>query len=142
MSLPMTLEHRSRLPLHQRVLALLAVGVARLLSILRPYQLRRVLELVRRGARPATEVHARAARRAVVTVSLRCAGQGCLQRSIAAALYCRALGNWPTWCTGVRTDPFQAHAWIQVGDQPVGEPHPAGHYRPLLTIPPRGVGCE
>jgi hypothetical protein len=72
----------------------------------------------------------------VVAVSLRCAGNGCLQRSIAAALYCRAHGSWPTWCTGVRTHPFTAHAWIQVGDQPIGELYPAGHYRILLTIPP------
>lgn len=44
-------------------------------------------------------------------------------------------GSWPTWCTGVRTNPFTAHAWIQVADQPIGELHPAGHYRALITIP-------
>lgn len=136
MSVPVTLEPRYRLPAHHRVLAMLAAAIARPLSTLRPRQLRRVLEFARRGAPPATEAQAGAARRAVVTVSLRCAGQGCLQRSIAAALYCRARGSWPTWCTGVRTNPFQAHAWIQVGDKPIGEPHPAGHYRPLLVIPP------
>lgn len=142
MSSPMTLEHRHRLPAHRRALALLAVGAARPLATLRPHQLRRVLELTRRGARPATEAQARAARQAVVTVSLRCAGPGCLQRSIAAALYCRARGSWPAWCTGVRTNPFAAHAWIQVQGQPIGELHPAGHYRPLLTIPPLHPGVE
>jgi hypothetical protein len=95
-----------------------------------------VLELARRGARPATAAQALTARQAVVAVSVRCAGNGCLQRSIAAALYCRAHGSWPTWCTGVRTNPFAFHAWIQVDDQPIGELYPAGHYRPLLTIPP------
>jgi Transglutaminase-like superfamily len=136
MSIPVTLEQSSRLPPHRRVLPLLAVGAARLLARLRPHRLRRVLEFARRGARAATRAEAEAARQAVVSVSLCCAGRGCLQRSIAAALYCRAHGSWPSWCTGVRTRPFQAHAWIQVGDQPIGEPHPAGHYRPLLTIPP------
>ncbi len=136
MSVPVTLEHQHRLPPHQRILALLAVGLARPLARLRPRQLRTVLELARRGARPATAGQALVARQAVVSVSLRCAGKGCLQRSIAAALYCRAHGAWPTWCTGVRTTPFEAHAWIQVNDQPIGEPYPAGHYRPILTIPP------
>lgn len=136
MSVLVTLEHQRRLPACHRALALLAVGVARLLATLRPRRLRRVLELARRGARPATRQQAEAARRAVVAVSLRCAGRGCLQRSIAAALYCRAHGTWPTWCTGVRTNPFAAHAWIQVDGQPIDEPHPAGHYWILLAIPP------
>jgi hypothetical protein len=136
MSVPSALERQHRLPPHRRVLPLLAVGAARLLATLRPRQLRAVLELARRGARPATAQQAHTARQAVVSVSLRCAGNGCLQRSIAATLYCRAHGTWPTWCTGVRTNPFAAHAWIQVDDQPIGEPHPVGHYRTLLTIPP------
>jgi Transglutaminase-like superfamily len=136
MSVPITLEHQHRLPPHQRILPLLAVGAARLLTTLRPRQLRRILELARRGARPATAQQALAARQAVVSASLRCAGKGCLQRSIAATLYCRAQGSWPTWCTGVRTNPFEAHAWIQVDDHPIGEPHPPGHYRALITIPP------
>lgn len=136
MTVPSALEHQVRLPARQRMLALLVVGLARLLANLRPRRLRRVLEVARRGARPATEQQAHAARRAVVAVSVRCAGRGCLQRSIAAALYCRALGCWPTWCTGVRTSPFTAHAWIQVAGQPIGELYPAGYYRPLLIIPP------
>jgi hypothetical protein len=136
MSIPITLEHQHRLSPHRRVLPLLAVGAARLLATLRPHRLRRVLELARRGARPATDQEALTARQAVVAVSLRCAGKGCLQRSLAATLYCRAQGTWPTWCTGVRTNPFTAHAWIQVNNHPIGEPHPPGHYRTLLSIPP------
>ncbi|WET76769.1 lasso peptide biosynthesis B2 protein [Amycolatopsis sp. QT-25] len=137
MSVPVTLEQRVHLPWRQRALAMLAVTAARPLARLRPRRLRTVLQHARRGARPATAAEATAARAAVVTVSLRCAGKGCLQRSIAAALLCRAHGSWPTWCTGVRTHPFTAHAWIEVDGQPIGEPHPAGHHRTLLAIPPR-----
>jgi hypothetical protein len=136
MSIPCALQQRSHLPPHRRALALLTVAVAYWVARLRPKQLRAVLELARRAGRPATAEQAQAARDAVVAVSLRCAGQHCLQRSIAAALYCRAHGTWPTWCTGVRTHPFTAHAWIQIDDQPTGEPHPAGYYKPLITIPP------
>jgi hypothetical protein len=136
MSTPMTLEYRHRLPAHQHVLALLAVAAAWLLATLPPRRLRHVLEFARRGARPATVEQAQTARQAVVAVSVRCAGQGCLQRSIAAALYCRSRGRWPTWCTGVRTTPFVAHAWIEVDGQAIGELYPAGYYRPVITVAP------
>ncbi|GAA1963555.1 lasso peptide biosynthesis B2 protein [Amycolatopsis minnesotensis] len=136
MSVPVALEPRHRLPLRHRIPALLAVGAAHLLSRLPPRRLRAVLEFARRGARPATAAQAYSARSAVVSVSLRCAGRGCLQRSVAAALLSRIRGTWPTWCTGVRTQPFAAHAWIAVDGHPVGEPHPAGYYRTLLSVPP------
>jgi hypothetical protein len=135
MSVSMVLAPRKRLAPHRRLLPLLAVAAARIIAGLRPARLRRVLELLRRGARPATAGQALAAREAVVAVSLRCAGANCLQRSIAAALLCRLRGSWPTWCMGVRTNPFSAHAWIEAEGGAVGEPHPAGYYRPLLTIP-------
>lgn len=136
MSAPVALSARDRLPPHRRILPLLAVAVARMLARTRPARVRAVLEFLRRGARPATAEQAAAARRDIVSVSLRCAGQACLQRSIATALLCRSRGVWPTWCTGVRTSPFQAHAWVEVAGEPVGEPHPAGHYQRLLAIPP------
>ncbi|MEV0087335.1 lasso peptide biosynthesis B2 protein [Saccharopolyspora sp. NPDC050642] len=137
MSMPVTLAEQHRLPWRRRLLPLLAVALARPLASIRPARLRRVLEFARRGAAPATADQALAARQAAVSVSLRCAGRGCLQRSIATALLCRARGTWPTWCTGVRTQPFAAHAWIEADGQLIGESHPKGHYRPLLTIGPQ-----
>ncbi|WP_409181205.1 lasso peptide biosynthesis B2 protein [Amycolatopsis sp. VS8301801F10] len=136
MTAPVALATRTRLPLRRRPMPLLAVALARPLAKLRPARLRRVLEFARRGARPATTGEASAARSDVVSVSLRCAGQGCLQRSIAAALLCRLRGSWPTWCTGVRTSPFAAHAWIEADGHAVGEPYPDGHYAPMLSVPP------
>ncbi|MFJ9741980.1 lasso peptide biosynthesis B2 protein [Streptomyces sp. NPDC101166] len=136
MSIPVALSRRDRLPPHRRTVPLLAVAAARILSRLSPATLRVVLEFARRRADPATAAEAAAARTAVVAVSLRCAGQACLQRSVATALLCRARGTWPTWCTGVRTNPFSAHAWVEAEGVPVGEPYPAGHFRPLLTVGP------
>ncbi|MFE6742289.1 lasso peptide biosynthesis B2 protein [Streptomyces tubercidicus] len=140
MSLPVALAERHKLPVRRRVLPLLAVAIARLLAKTKPARLRKVLECARRGARPATPAQALTAREAVVSVSLRCAGQGCLQRSIATALLCRTHGTWPTWCTGIRTHPFTAHAWVEADNQPIGEPHPKGHYKTLMSIPPVGGG--
>ncbi|MFC9249927.1 lasso peptide biosynthesis B2 protein [Amycolatopsis thailandensis] len=120
------------------MLPLLAVAVAWPLTTVAPRQLRRVLEFVRRGAPAATSVQAAAAHQAVVAVSMRCAGQGCLLRSIAVALLCRAHGCWPTWCTGVRTQPFTAHAWIEAEGKIIGEAYPPGHYTCMFTVGPYG----
>ncbi len=137
MSQPMVPATREPLPLRRRPPALLATAAARLLVLLKPRRIRRVLTLMRRGAAPATAEQALAARRAVVAVSARCAGEGCLQRSVATALLCRMRGVWPDWCTGVRTAPFRAHAWVEVDGRPVGEPHRAGHYHRLMVVPSR-----
>jgi hypothetical protein len=130
----MVVTSRGTLSPRQRVPALLAVGVAHLLARLSPRRIRAALYRLRRGARPATYEQALAARNAVVAVSLLCAGEGCLQRSLATAVLCRMRGVWPTWCTGVRTAPFKAHAWVEVDGQPVGEPESAGYYRPIMSV--------
>jgi len=137
MSVPVVATDRRAPPLRQRVPALLAVGAARLLAHLPPRRIRAALRVLRRGAEPATYQQALAARGAIVAVSALCAGEGCLQRSLATALLCRMRGVWPTWCTGVRTSPFRAHAWVEVNGRPVGEPQGAGYYRPLMTVRPR-----
>ncbi|MGH8896648.1 MAG: lasso peptide biosynthesis B2 protein [Egibacteraceae bacterium] len=136
MSSPQTLERRGALPPRQRAAALLAVGAARMLALLPPRRIRTVLSLLRHHAAAATYHQALTARDAVVAVSLVCAGEGCLERSLATTLLCRIRGVWPTWCTGVRTAPFLAHAWVEADGQPVGEPHGPGYYRPIITIPP------
>ncbi|CCH32655.1 lasso peptide biosynthesis B2 protein [Actinosynnema sp. NPDC047251] len=133
---PRVVPDRITLPPHRRVLPLLAVAAATVLTRLPPKHLCSILEHLRRNARPATVDQAAAARRAVVAVSLRCAGEGCLPRSVAAALLCRLHGTWPTWRTGVRTHPFAAHAWIEAHGQVIDEIHPAGTFTPMLTVAP------
>lgn len=125
------------LPPRQKAIVLLAVGVARLLAALPPRRIEAALTWLCRGAAPATYEQAQAARKAVVTVSVFCAGEGCLPRSIATALLCRTHGVWPTWYVGTRRyEPFGAHAWVEVDDNPVDEPFRPGYYVPLITVPP------
>ncbi|MGW0186700.1 lasso peptide biosynthesis B2 protein [Streptomyces sp. NPDC003362] len=118
-----------------RLTAHAAVAAARLLAQLPPRRLRAVLGLARRGARPARFEEALRARREVTAVSTLCAGRYCLQRSLATALLCRMRGHWPTWCSGVRTSPFGAHAWVEAEGRPVGEPQDISTYRPMVTVP-------
>ncbi|MFD7817543.1 lasso peptide biosynthesis B2 protein [Streptomyces sp. NPDC059785] len=125
-----------RPPARRRAAAGAAVGAARLLAHLPPRRLRTVLCAVRRGAAPADHATALRARQDVTAVSVLCSGRYCLQRSLATALLCRLGGTWPTWCTGVRTSPFAAHAWVEAEGRRVGEPDDTATYRTLLSVPP------
>jgi Transglutaminase-like superfamily len=137
-STPGALNRPTGVPVMRRLAARVVLGPAVLLSYLPPRRLRAVLELVSRGARPASGAQADGAREAMCAVSLRCAApRGCLPRSLGAALLCRLGGTWPTWCTGVRmVPPFAAHAWIEVDGRPVGEGVPDDYFTRLLTVAP------
>ncbi|MEU3214766.1 lasso peptide biosynthesis B2 protein [Streptomyces sp. NPDC006971] len=127
----------NRPSLGRRIAAHTAVAAARLLAHLPPKRLQALLRAARRGARPADHATALRARQDVTAVSVLCSGRYCLQRSLATVMLCRIGGTWPTWCTGVRTPPFAAHAWVEAEGRRVGEPDDTAAYRTLLTVPPR-----
>jgi hypothetical protein len=135
-SSPVAITDRPRLAPHRRLLPWLAVVAARILMRRPPARIRAALEALRKGARPATAEEAGRAREEVVAVSVACAGEGCVQRSLATALLCRLRGHWPTWCSGVRVQPFLAHAWVEVDGEPVDEPYPRGYHTALIRVPP------
>ncbi|WP_223830465.1 lasso peptide biosynthesis B2 protein [Nocardiopsis quinghaiensis] len=56
----------------------------------------------------------------------------CLENSLAAALACLFTGRSVDWCIGARLMPYAAHAWIEVGGVPVGEPSEPD--RPYLLL--------
>jgi hypothetical protein len=122
--------------LRVRLLTWLAVAIAQVLSRQPPRRIRAVLGWLRRGAKPATVEQAGAARAAVVSVSLACAGpEGCLPRSLATVLLCRVRGQWATWCVGARRmPPFGAHAWVEAADTPVGEGYPPDYFRVFFRV--------
>jgi hypothetical protein len=138
MSMPEAVFYQPRsVPLPRRIVTRLAVGAARLLATQSPRRIRSALELVRRGAKPATVEQAKEARDAVVAVSLVCAArEGCVARSLATVLLCRLRGQWPTWCVGARrAPPFAAHAWVEADGIMVGEEYPPDYFRMLFTVP-------
>lgn len=136
MSVPVCVDRPLRVPVHRRPLPLLAVAAGHVIGRLPPRRIRSVLTAFARGARPAGYAEASRARRTVTSVSVRCAGEGCLPRSIATALLCRVHGSWPTWYAGVRTLPFQAHAWVEAENRPVDEPLSTAQMQPLVAVPP------
>jgi hypothetical protein len=123
-------------PFGHRIRVRAAVAAARMLSTRSPGRIRAVLTRLRRGARPATYAEASAARHAVVSVSVACAGrEGCLIRSLATVLLCRSSGCWPTWCLGARRlAPFYAHAWVEADGVMIGEDYPADYFRTFFTV--------
>lgn len=134
MTVPVVSERRGSLPWHLHLTARLATATAWLLVRLPPRRLRQVLRAASVGSRPADGALVSAARRAVVTVSPRCAGQGCLQRSVATVLLCRLRGRWADWCTGFRTQPFTAHAWVEAGGAAIGESADMTLFHTVLSV--------
>lgn len=134
MTMPVVGESSARISWHRHITARCAVGVARGLAKLPPRRLRHVLRTVSRGAKPATAALTLDARTSVVSVSAWCAGQGCLERSVATVLLARLHGGWPDWCTGVRTQPFRAHAWVEAEGRAIGESGDTELFRPMLSV--------
>jgi hypothetical protein len=59
----------------------------------------------------------------------------CLFASLVLASYLQELGFDPTFVIGVRTKPFSAHAWVQVGNYVVDDsPEMVGSFTPILAI--------
>ncbi|MFF3854574.1 lasso peptide biosynthesis B2 protein [Micromonospora sp. NPDC002575] len=138
MSAPVVNERAFAPPLWIRPLARLAVLAARAVARLPPGGQFGLLTVLRFGARASSLDEARRARNAVVFSSVLCTGPWCLQRSIATALLCRLCGTWPEWCVGVRTEPFRAHAWVQVNGLPVDEDvEQLAHFHRMVVIRPR-----
>lgn len=110
--------------------------IARGLTRLPPGQLRRVMEALAAGTRPAGYQQTLAALETVTAVSRTCRDPaGCLPRAVATALLCRVSGRWPTWRTGVRAaGSFAAHAWVEADGLTVGESFPPGTYQPVITV--------
>lgn len=137
MSLPVRPEEQWETCRKLRMLARPSVLLARLLVMLSPITLHRVLALItvgtgRPGAQEVLEW-----RNAVNGVSKRCAGNGCLQRSVAVTLLAAAHRRSPEWCTGFRTDPFAAHAWVELDGRPIGETEAITTYKRVMTMRPK-----
>ncbi|MFI9561066.1 lasso peptide biosynthesis B2 protein [Nonomuraea endophytica] len=133
----MSVDHAAY-SVRERVAARCVVRVARILAKRPPRQLRTVVAMLGRGARPATYDEVSRARSAVVNANWLCAGpKGCLPRSIATVLLCRLRGTVPTWCVGVRAlPPFGAHAWVAAEGRDVDEPFPPGYHHILISVGP------
>jgi len=125
-----------------RVRAHAVVGIAWTMTLLPPALIESTLRRIAHPSRYTCSHDAQRIRAAVCAVSARCAGEGCLQRSIAAFMLCRLEGHSPGWKTGYQLEPFAAHAWIEVDGRPVDEPLRIRSYVPVLSVAQPGEVSE
>lgn len=58
----------------------------------------------------------------------------CLESSLAFVLLALAKGLSATWCVGVATQPFRAHAWVEISGEPFRESKLKQDFRKLITV--------
>lgn len=59
----------------------------------------------------------------------------CIELSLAFVLFALTKGLSTTWCVGVATEPFRAHAWIEIGGKPFREDaHLKQHFRRSFAV--------
>lgn len=136
MSAPILPESAAPLGWGPSLRARVAVGIAFGVCLASPRSLQTLLTLLTKYSRPPSAREVLKWRNEVVGVSPRCAGEGCLQRSVAVMVLARLSGASPTWKTGIRSSPFVAHAWVEVDGLPVGEPEVVKAFRTTLEVVP------
>ncbi|KIH99639.1 hypothetical protein LP52_05065 [Streptomonospora alba] len=136
MSSPILPEDVGSAPMNKGLRARVCVALALAMSALPPRLLVGTLRLAGRGGRAATPETVSSCRRAVVSVSARCAGEGCVPRSVATFLLARSYGSVSSWRAGIRPNPFLAHAWVEVDGVPVDEPEAVRDFIPTLKVDP------
>jgi ATP-binding cassette, subfamily B, bacterial len=135
MSIQLFPEEVAALRFRDVILARLALLLSSRLVSRNPQTIERVLLRWAAKYPPATRADVLAARASVCSVSARCRTQeGCLRRSLAVAMLCRLRGTSAGWCTGFASDPFRAHAWVEVDGQPVGELPEVSSYLKVVDV--------
>ena len=121
MGSPVYMEQRIKLGVLEGLLARISSVSAYWLIKMKPSRLEWVMRHVAVLNGVADYAKVEYLRTAVNSVSARCAGNGCLQRSVAVMLLARLYRISLIWRCGFRTKPFIAHAWVESDGQPVGE---------------------
>jgi len=130
------IQERWAPPPRLRLQARIAAPIAAILCALPPARITRILRTLTKKSSPPDALEVAEWRNAVNSVSRRCAGNDCLQRSLAVMLLGASKHRAPIWCTGFRVEPFLAHAWIEVDGDPIGEPAAVREYLKVIEMRP------
>lgn len=142
MSSPVFSEVRVSAPMYQTIRAKPATILAFWLIKLPPARLVSVIRLLSRGTAKASYEEVARWRRLVNVASPRCAGNGCLQRSVAIMLIGALRRRSPVWVSGIRMNPFAGHAWVEVDGQPVQENAELSGFIRTLEVDPHKEGIN
>ena len=96
----------------------------------------RILSVVKRRSREISIEEADIVWTAVRQSSFLFLGRvACLELSLAFILFALTKGLSATWCVGVATEPFQSHAWVEIGGKPFRETdYLEQNFRKMLTV--------
>jgi len=119
-----------------RLVLMACIWTSLLMSKLPPRFIESVIDSLMNQAGPCSFEAAQNARNDVIATNRVCAGEGCLERSLATVFVCGITGRGlPAWVVGARIEPFRAHSWVEVNGIPVGESI-APDFVPLISLSP------
>ena len=134
MSSPVRMEQRTKLSVKNKITALFCANVSFFLIKLPPKKLSEVIEKLSKNTRKALPKEVESWRTPINSINVRCAGNGCLQRSVAVMLRGIIARRTPDWVSGFQVSPFIAHAWVEVDGIPIGEEMDLSNFQKILFV--------
>jgi hypothetical protein len=134
MSSPVRMEQRTKLSVKNKITALFCANVSFFLIKLPPKKLSEVIEKLSKNTRKALPKEVESWRTSINSINVRCAGNGCLQRSVAVMLRGIIARRTPDWVSGFQVSPFIAHAWVEVDGIPIGEEMDLSNFQKILFV--------
>ena len=134
MSSPVRMEQRTKLSVKNKIIALFCANVSFFLIKLPPKKLSKIIEKLSKRTRKALPKEVESWRTSINSINVRCAGNGCLQRSVAVMLRGIIARRTPDWVSGFQVSPFIAHAWVEVDGIPIGEEMDLSNFQKILFV--------
>lgn len=134
MSSPVRMGQRTKLSVKNKITALFCANVSFFLIKLPPKKLSEVIEKLSKNTRKALPKEVESWRTSINSINVRCAGNGCLQRSVAVMLRGIIARRTPDWVSGFQVSPFIAHAWVEVDGIPIGEEMDLSNFQKILFV--------
>ena len=134
MSSPVRMEQRTKLSVKNKITALFCANVSFFLIKLPPKKLSEVIEKLSKNTRKALPKEVESWRTSINSINVRCAGNVCLQRSVAVMLRGIIARRTPDWVSGFQVSPFIAHAWVEVDGIPIGEEMDLSNFQKILFV--------
>lgn len=134
MSSLVRMEQRTKLSVKNKIIALFCANVSFFLIKLPPKKLSEIIEKLSKNTRKAFPKEVESWRISINSINVRCAGNGCLQRSVAVMLRGIIARRTPDWVSGFQVSPFIAHAWVEVDGIPIGEEMDLSKFQKILFV--------
>lgn len=134
MSSPVRMEQRTKLSVKNKIIALFCANVSFFLIKLPPKKLSEIIEKLSKNTRKSLPMEVEGWRTSINSINVRCAGNGCLQRSVAVMLRGIIARRTPDWVSGFQVAPFIAHAWVEVDGIPIGEDMDLSNFQKILFV--------